>query len=274
MQIINDNETYLQKMRNTFIDKLWFRFIIPQNVDTVIDFGSADNSFINFMKETHPHYRYIGIDNNPYFIKLSKEQGQECYASLTEMKENTEYSKEKTLLVLNSVLHEIYSYGCADNFWSEILALSPNYIAIRDMYAGNCDSFGSQEYRAMEKLIYEYGMQEHYMDFIHEWDRVKDGYTALHFLYKYFYDENWVREVAENYIPFTYRDLYKKIREVGYDVKYSDFYRLEYLKQKWLKDFHCEGSSFDENEKANAIMRGFIERVLTHMKLFLVKESE
>lgn len=274
MKSLSDNNGYLEKMRNAFADKAWFMKTIPTDVKTVIDFGSADNSFIQYMKESRPDLRYIGIDNNSYFLNLSKQQGQECYESLTEMKEHTTYNKNTTLLVLNSVLHEVYSYGYAGNFWDEILALSPKHIAIRDMYAGNCDSFGSVEFRAMESIIEKsFSMNEHYKDFIEKWGRVRDGYTAIHFLLKYFYDENWIREVSENYIPFTYRDLYKKIREVGYNVAYSEFYLLPFLKNKWLKDFKCEGTSFSESEKANAVMRGFITRILTHMKISLVKEE-
>ena len=274
MKSINSNKTYLDKMRKAFADKAWFMPFIPVDVKTVIDFGSADNSFIQYMKESRPDLRYIGIDNNPVFLKLSKEQGQECYASLTELKEKTEYNGGSTLLVLNSVLHEIYSYKCDDTFWGEVLAMSPKYAVVRDMYAGNCDSYGSKEFRALETLIDEYGMSEHYKDFIEKWGRVRDGYTAIHFLLKYFYDENWIREVEENYIPFHFRKLYEDIRKSGYNIIRSDFYQLPYLKGKWLKDFHCEEASFGYDKEANAILRGFIARILTHMKLYLVKEDE
>jgi hypothetical protein len=265
MPDIKNEEIYLSRMRKTFSDKKWFMDVIPREVDTIIDFGSADNSFIDFLRNDHPEYRYVGIENNEDFLRASIRKGQECYRSITEFKENAEYGPSKTLLVLNSVLHEVYSYGYEDSFWHSLRVLKPKYIAIRDMNAMDCDRFSSGTLVEFERMIERHGIGQKYKDFIEKWGRALDGYTALHFMLKYFYDENWSREVAENYIPFTYRELYRKFREIGYDVSMSRFYLLPYLKRKWSADFLV-----DENGK----IKEFINHAKTHMKIFLLHEDE
>ena len=263
MNKINNENVYLSKMRRTFTDKAWFMSLIPDDVTTIVDFGSADNSFINFLKHDYPEYRYVGIENNENFFKASVEQKQECYHSLSEFYETGDYDPETTLLVLNSVLHEVYSYGCADAFWHELLVFDAKYVAFRDMYPRNCGKFGSGAFREMESNINCSGMRDHYEDFIQRWGRVRDGYTAIHFLLKYFYDENWQRECDENYIPFHYRELYTQIRKAGYNITSEYFYSLPYLKNKWHNDFRC-------NE--NSRLKSFIDQITTHLKLFLVRE--
>lgn len=262
---ISDKTIYLSRMRKTFSDKSWFMQAIPLGVDTIIDFGSADNSFIDFLRNDHPEYRYVGIENNEDFLKASIGKGQECHRSIAEFKENAEYNPSKTLLVLNSVLHEVYSYGCEDSFWHSLRVLKPKYIAIRDMNAMDCEKFSSATFREFEGVVESQHLGQKYKDFIEKWGRAIDGYTALHFMLKYFYDENWSREVEENYLSFTYRGLYRKFRELGYDVSIQRFYSLPYLKRKWSADFLV-----DENGK----IKEFIDHAKTHMKIFLVHGDE
>ena len=303
MSKITDENVYLNRMRNAFKDKAWFMEHFMETVDnydrhieTAIDFGSADNSFINYLKNdvhqmedhayikgyTYPNYpngyptpgtpkpkewRFIGIENNESFYQKSVAQGQECYHSLTEMCEKTKFDRDKTVLILNSVLHEVYSYGYADTFWNEILVTKPRFIAIRDMYAKDCGNFfSSGTMKEFEGVIASNPtMQSHYEDFKKRWGRAYDGYTALHFMYKYFYDENWDRECDENYIPFSYRDLVAKIRSLGYNINDEKFYGLPYLKKKWSKDFNAK----------NAVhMDLFIGAAKTHMKLLLERADE
>jgi hypothetical protein len=82
-------------------------------------------------------------------------------------------------------------------------------------------------------------------------------------LLKYFYRENWAREVKENYLPFHYRELHTMIRKAGYDVNVERFYGLQYLKDKWTNDFRVD--------EGKAALKMFITQLTTHMKLFLVR---
>ncbi len=258
---IKDNEAYLSRMRRTYYDKAWFMTIIPPDIETIVDFGCADGGFIQFLKSAYPEYNYIGIDNNPYFIEICERNNIVCYKSLLELV-SIPINHEKTLLVLNSVMHEIYSYKCQLTFWRDIKVFSPKYIAFRDMYVRNCGEYGSRIEQDFENAIKGNFMEEHYNDFVNVWGKLVDGYTATHFLLKYFYNENWQRELEENYIPFHYRELHTKIRNAGYNITFERFFGLPYLKEKWHNDFNCNN---------HPQLKLFIDRLTTHLKLFLVR---
>ncbi len=263
MNIINDKDGYLSKMRKTFIDKSWFMSIVPTDVKTIVDFGAADGSFIHYLAESFPEYQYIGIDNNKDFISIMEKRGVTCFYSLPDLAAANIIDPDTTLLVLNSVIHEVYSYWAIDEFWKQVSDLNPKYVAIRDMYAKGCGIYGSRTQDELTNEILKDGLfSSHYKDFRKYWGDLTDGYTATHFLLKYFYNENWDREVRENYIPFHYRELHTKIRKIGYNVTFERFYGLPFLKDKWHKNFHCEN---------NPHLKTFVEQITTHMKLFLVR---
>lgn len=266
MESIKDNGRYLSAMTKTFLDKAWFMSILPDEVTTVIDFGCADNSFNNFLNENYPHLTTVGIDNNPMFVKQVRDNGGLIFTSIDDLRQNYNYNPDTTVLVLNSVVHEIYSYASPEAFWSEVKLLNPKYIAFRDMYAKGCGIWNS---KMKKQLILE--IKSHpefnaaYEDFKSFWGDLDDGYTALHFLYKYFYTANWGREVQENYIPYHYRELHTTIRRIGYDITVERFYGLQFLKDKWRKDF---------NAAVHPALNAFINAVTTHMKLFMVRGED
>jgi len=260
---INDSKVYLARMKKTYMDKAWFMSIIPDYIDTIVDFGCADNSFNRFLAENFPQYKYIGVDNNDDFIELVNEDGGVCYKSLEDLAKAKIVCPETTLLVLNSVIHEVYSYWSMDEFWKQVGVLNPKCIAIRDMYAKGCGIYKTATQRELEQATIEAGYAKQLKDFTAVWGELEDGYTATHFLLKYFYRENWAREVKENYLPFHYRELHTMIRKAGYDVNVERFYGLQYLKDKWTNDFRVD--------EGKAALKMFITQLTTHMKLFLVR---
>lgn len=274
MEKINDNEIYLKRMKRTFADKMWFMSLIPDGIKHIVDFGCADNSFLREFNKIYPGYDCIGIDNNPDFLDMAKKSGEKVFDSL-ETVLNGGVDPSKTLLVMNSVIHEIYSYSDPEKVWGEIKKAGFKYIAIRDMYAKGCGYFTSRTALELQQSCMKAqdeqrvpGIFIKYLRYVETWlgpniNIIDNGYDALHFLLKYFYEENWSRELKENYIPYHYRDFHKLIRRNGYDVKFEQFYALPYLKEKWKHDLNCKGELF-----------AFIEQVTTHMKLFLVKEAE
>ena len=258
---IKNNAIYLSRMQKTYLDKSWFMSIIPDEIDTIVDFGCADNSFNEYLGQNFPEYDYIGIDNNPEFIKMVRDKGQTCFSNLQELTDNFYINPDSTLLVMNSVLHEIYSYANVDKFYEDLKSFNPKYIAFRDMYARDCGYYGSRTQQELETIA-KVNMKAHYNDFVKKWGQIDNGYTAVHFLLKYFYNENWNREVNENYIPYHYRELHERFRRAGYNVTFERFYGLMFLKDKWHKDFRC-----DENPH----LKTFIDKITTHLKLFLVR---
>jgi hypothetical protein len=261
MTDIINKRIYLQRMKKTFMDKSWFMSIVPEEITTIVDFGCADNSFIDFLCNSFPDYEYIGIENNPDFVKAIRDRGEKVFTSIKDFILNSGYNPDTTLLVLNSVVHEVYSYADPEEFWQDVKEMNPKCIAFRDMYAKGCGIYTSKAEEELKTEILKSDLlTNHYADFKDNWGELMDGYTAAHFLLKYFYTENWDREVKENYLPYHYRELHTQIRKIGYDVTFERFYGLPFLKDKWHKDFSC-----DMNPNLNA----FITQMTTHMKLFI-----
>ena len=67
---IADKDKYLCAMKNTFIDKAFFIEKLPDYIDTIIDYGCADGSFLKFLNQLYgDRYTYIGIEMDPEFRK-------------------------------------------------------------------------------------------------------------------------------------------------------------------------------------------------------------
>ena len=78
------------------------------------------------------------IDNNPTFLHSAKDKGITCYESLQQLRSIEGDKLLNALLVLSSVIHEVYSYkddfyDDVGVFWSDIKRCKFKAIAIRDM---------------------------------------------------------------------------------------------------------------------------------------------
>ena len=274
VEILN-YETYLTKMSKTFFDKAWFMSHLPEEINTIVDFGCADGSFLKFLQINCPSYLYIGIDNDPKMQELCKEKGFKCYSSFREFKEsNCYYSEDTTCIVLNSVIHEIYSY-CQENVISEIYSFHPKYIAIRDMMFNPIDRtrfyLPLKDYNNIISLFNEkYPIQ---FNEFHEFWKNKQNYEIgiAHFLLKYIYNnENWGREVKENYLPIDINEIRnvfcmnKIFPKNNYSIDFQSFYKLPYLVNRWKNDFELD-KNFELNE--------FVRNINTHYKMLLKAEN-
>lgn len=270
MEKIKNYEVYLTKMAKTFFDKAWFMSHLTEDIDTIIDFGCADGSFMQFLQFNCPGYNYIGIDNDPEMQKHTKEKGFECYSSLNDI----EFYKEKTTcLVLNSVIHELYSYGKKRTL-NDIFEFHPHCIAIRDMMFSPIDSIRfylplTDYLKICNLFTKKYPKQ--FQEFSDIWHEKQEAEVEIaHFLLKYIYDnENWNREVKENYLPIEIKNLRNLFianttnAKPNYRVDFQSFYKLPYLVNKWKKDFKLN-KNFELNE--------FVRNINTHFKMLLISE--
>ena len=117
---ISDDFTYLRGLWNTFQDKAWFMSLIPDDVEYILDFGCADGKFMEYMQRRWREYTYIGVDANKEFRLLAQARGFDCFKDLDQavstlliseyyQKPVAKIDPSKTLVVMNSVLHEVYS---------------------------------------------------------------------------------------------------------------------------------------------------------------------
>jgi SAM-dependent methyltransferase len=204
MEKIKNYNVYTTAMAKTMLDKIWFLDKIPSTINTIVDFGCADGTLIQFIENLFPnHYNYIGIDNDETMREIAKKNLRSIGDKVHIVNSLSDISKEiasNSVLVLNSVIHEILSY-CSfvecQTIWEQINSLNFAYVAIRDMhYQENVEEektdwlkarFYNRGYHFDEWLGKHY-----YNDF--------DNNRIIEYLLKYRYRENWSREVCERYL--------------------------------------------------------------------------
>lgn len=128
---ISNNEVYLSNMAKSFADKAWFLKMVPNDVTTIVDFGGCTGDFAKFCRQKLPDHTYVIVDNNPDFSDEAKANGFMTASSLEQLKGKINFGQ--SLLILSSVIHEIYSYADPNSFWKSIAECGFRAIAIRDM---------------------------------------------------------------------------------------------------------------------------------------------
>ena len=283
---IANNDIYLANMAKSFGDKAWFLKYIPKGVDMIVDFGGGTGEFAEYcMNKTGDTIRYVVIDNNPSFLSTAKDKGIMCYASLQELLKAEGEKLQSALLVLSSVIHEIYSYqeefGDAKNFWTDIKNCHFRAIAIRDMSIAE-NSFKNipveatlwvyQNIFCSDKITYKgKPFVEITRSFEEVWGPLCDLQLKkvnvkqlFHFLIKYRYQANWEREVKEDYLPITQDKLQKWLTSfMSYSLVHKESSHLAFYDDCWTKDFKLNRP---DNGNYKKTFQAWLKSLSTHIK--------
>ena len=278
MDGIHNIDTYIRGMSATLSDKMWWLDLIPDEIDTVIDYGCAQGDLAMLLPDK---YRYIGIDNSPEMLQLERHnhilhlgRHSEFYPSLIET--NGKYEPSTTVLVLNSVMHEIFSYLTAAEIhalFEEMFGNGIRCVAIRDMHMPDTESLEKIGTRSNGERIdqsYRYSkLWTEYMNYI-LYDRYSEGYEETkgrgkfehmpvymtEFLLKYRYVENWKREMREYYLWPWLQMISQYIRtdenEHGfYGIAHESEFRIPFIVNKIKEDFNID---FDLNTHRKVLL--------------------
>lgn len=270
MDKINDVEKYVASMSTTLLDKCWWLDKISPDVDTVIDFGCAQADLAVLIDRIVPgKFHYIGVDNSEEMRSRANENlaahhPRPCQARVvSDISEAFEMCEpSKTVLVLNSVLHEVFSYCEEREIWRLMIKFIDSgvkYIAIRDMTIPRYHDLSPVSDHVLEArnavMKSKYAeLFDKYWD-IHQ-DYVNVGFDddtdpTVEFLLKYRYQENWERESRETYCW----NIRGKITEFGFYDKYERYidkaFYIPFIRDRIKEDF------------------GFDYNVDTHVKLLL-----
>ena len=233
-ECIRNIEHYNEGMRKSLFDKLFF--VDKINSDLIVDYGCADGSLLAFIKSIFPSISCRGYDTAYDMIKLASEKFPHILFS-SDWNLIIENIKQSSSLVLSSVIHEVYSYGTSSDieiFWKNVFNSGFKYIIIRDLIPSKSINKPSDLndvvniYRsANKKMIYEFESL---------WGSIESNKNLLHFLMKYRYDENWNRELKENYYPIYREELFHHIPP-EYSISFHEHYILPFTKNKVKEDF-------------------------------------
>lgn len=262
-QVIKNFASYNANMKKSLMDKVYFVGLIEATV--FVDFGCADSELIKFMSALFPEYTYIGYD-------ISTEMIEASHINITGSKEielpnniklftvwddvinylSYNHYNSKKALILNSVIHEVYSYStllAIDEFWGEVFSGQFDYVVIRDMIPSvsiNKKSNINDIVKVRRKAN-----KNHLSDYEQHWGSINENKNLIHFLLKYRWVENWDREVRENYFPLYVENFMEHIND-DYVIDYYEEFILPYTKKKIMEDF---GVELKDNTHIKCILR-------------------
>lgn len=267
-----DNLTfYNEQMRKSMEDKLFFLKLLPAEDNYVfVDFGCADGTMLNILSDMLEHnkykYSYIGYDISDTMISLAKANfhgeadtdihyftdWKDVEKQLkTYMAPNAYYEPKKYVLILSSVIHEVYSYSNMKQileFWHHVTNTNFDYIVVRDMCPTKDIDRPTNEFM-LQKLNNMIRDHKPYNTLINDFEAIygsiENNKNFVHFLLKYRYQINWAREVKENYFPIYVEDLLPAITgDEKYRIMYMKRFIVPFIKQQIYNDFHVDVKDF------------------------------
>lgn len=267
----NNLTFYNEQMRKSMEDKLFFLKQLPAEDNYVfVDFGCADGTMLNILSDMLEHnrhkYSYIGYDISDTMINLAKanfhgdadtdihyftnwedvEKQLETYIT-----HGTYYEQKKYVLILSSVIHEVYSYSDMKQileFWHHVTNTNFDYIVVRDMCPTKDIDRPTDEFmlHTLNNMIRDH---KPYNTLINDFEAIhgsiENNKNFIHFLLKYRYQINWEREVKENYFPIYVEDLLTAITgEEKYRIMYMKRFIVPFIKQQIYNDFRVDVRDF------------------------------
>ena len=248
--------SYTENMAKGLADKMFFLNklnISPKRSYLFVDFGCADGILISSLYEIFNskgiNAYYIGYDISETMIDLAKTKfnyntDKVMFTSDWEevISKMNEYPGNSKVLILSSVIHEIYSYAESDDdidiFWHRALDSNFDYICIRDMMVSKDINTSAFKTNAYKKVDYKIPVINKYrIQFEDIYGKIYNWKNLIHFLLKYRWTINWDREVHENYFPIYIEDFLKKF-EKKYNLNYFERFRVPFLDKCWLDDFN------------------------------------
>ena len=248
MNNIVDMNIYLSRMQNGLEDKLWW--VGKTEAKKIVDFGCADGTLLKHLHAINPEYELIGVDIDENMCQLAKENVPTARIMTTREFMDSVEDWGEAMLVLSSVIHEIYSYEPEPEH--EIQALYKKgfkYIAIRDMFMSERDINRNASYHDTTYVV-NYSDEKQLHDFEKLWGHVGTVGNMCHFLLKYRYIENWDRECCENYFPISLEQFLNNIPE-QYAAIHIEHYCHAYTKTRVRNDFFI---NFNERTHANLLL--------------------
>lgn len=230
---------YNDRMHKSLKEKLFF-MDYTKDTSTYVDFGCADGALLSAMQAIDPNKVYVGYDNSPEQLKVLESLHPFMIAHSDWDAISSFVKRKDATLILSSVIHEVYSYtdGFHDieTFWNRVYNSNFKYIAIRDMAINTKNANQIIEMTTVEKIRNHVQYADLVADFEAKWGTITNGRNFLHFLLKFPYRDNWLRENSENYLPTTADSLTDSVPH-NYRIVYSEHAQFPYMRWKVKETF-------------------------------------
>jgi len=230
---IANTARYSDSMAKSLVDKIFF--VDKINATLLIDYGCADGTLLQAVAKLFPMQDMIGYDLSPEMIAKADEANsgidftddwKNVKRSLVPVKKQG----KKTALLLSSLIHEVYNY-CnpteIKEFWNRVWNSGFDYVIIRDMMVSNSTSRPSDPISAAR--VRQLTNPKHLAEWESQWGSLDDNWSLVHFLLTYRYQENWHREMRENYLPLSVEKFLNMIPK-GYTPSFIEHYTLPFIR--------------------------------------------
>jgi hypothetical protein len=250
-------QTYIDRMRLGMPDKVDYLERID-NAGIIVDFGCADGTMLKYLKQENPERICIGYDISEPMLALARKDamGVEFSNDWQEVCDKVKQARKanpgKSVLVLSSLIHEIYAYlppKEREQFWDKVWNSEFDYIAIRDMMVSTKTDRPSDP-DVVEKVRKNYD-PDRLAEWEQRWGPLENNRSLVHFLLTSPYKENWAREMNEDYLPFNLEDFLGSIPE-HYSLKHLDHHKHGYSTQRIRKEF--DGAELPDNTHVKMIL--------------------
>lgn len=233
---IADLDMYLTRMQRSLLDKMFFIDKVFEPFTHIVDFGCANGELIKALQTMCGTYTYVGYDIAAEMIDAARKNVPQ--ARFTTQWQALDVPFESALLNISSTLHEVYSYGTAqdvEQFWERVFGSGFRYVTIRDMMVSEReDRTADADALCAVRVDTVYSRQ--LADYEQVWGPIETQHSLVHYLLKYKYTNNWDREVRENYLPLTVEALLRRI-PANYRIVYQDHSTLPFAAWQIRKDF-------------------------------------
>jgi len=258
---IPDMQLYNTRMAKSMEDKV--SHLRDLDAEVVVDIGCADGALLKFLANENPERHYIGYDISQPMVDLAREENPQNITFTTDWQAVIEEAQREaakrgasSVLVLSSVLHEVLHYlgdHEVESFWEKVWESDFDMIAIRDMMVSETASKPTPP-SDIAKVRQNYDPDK-ILQWEETWGPLADGRSMAHFLLTCPYEENWVRELQENYLPLDLQAFLERIPE-QYEIAFFQHYVLPYHQTRTEERF--DGLEVRDN---------------THMKMVLKKKD-
>lgn len=238
---IAEISTYNARMAKSMIDKIYFMDKVE--ADLFVDYGCADGVMLKSLAQFFPGHQYAGYDILPRMVEIAQENNPNGvlfttdWSAIQQRVQATKKAGRKTVIVLSSIIHEVYSYCSAteiQEFWNRVFESGFDYVVIREMMVSRTASRQSDPISvARIRQCYDGAKLQQWESL---WGSLNENWSLVHFLLTYRYTEGWEREFRENYLPLNLEDFMPMIPR-RYFPTFMEHYTLPWIRKTVEEDF-------------------------------------
>jgi hypothetical protein len=225
---------YTIDMSRSLDEKLFFLPSIKSR--SFVDYGCANGIIGAELLSRRPGITYRGFDLSRKMVKQGRRQHPtlQFFNHWDELITDLDPSEHPTL-ILSSIIHEVYSYSTPREiykFWQRVLSFRWSNVIIRDMIPYDVLNRNVSISADVVRTARPNWMID---SFESRWGSIDIERNLVHLLLKYRYEQDWARELDEDYIPIN-EDQLMNIVGSNFQVVYYRRNTPRFLTQMALKD--------------------------------------